>query len=94
MTKINYGGGEPCNTPRNSTTPKEQYEARKAERKRLRETDYQTQKRGEEDMMLDCFDRFATALERIADALERPKVSTSNLVFNPGSTVANAAVRG
>lgn len=66
-------------------TPKQQYEARKAERKRLREADYQTQKRGEEYMMLDCFDRFATALERIADAMEHPKVSTSNLVFDPNS---------
>lgn len=53
-------------------TPKEQYEARKADRKKLSDVDYQLQKRTEEGMMLDTFDRFVTAVERIADALESP----------------------
>lgn len=51
-------------------TPKEAYEARKAERKKLSDMDYQLQKRTEEGMMLDTFDRFVTAVERIADVME------------------------
>ena len=53
-------------------TPKEQYEARKAERAKLKDLEYQTRQRTEGVMMLDMVDRFATALERIADAMERP----------------------
>lgn len=52
-------------------TPKEQYEARKAERSKLKDMDYQLRERTEQLMMLDIVDRFATALERIADAMER-----------------------
>lgn len=52
-------------------TPKEQYEARKAERKKLDAMDYQLRQRTEQGMLLDTFDRFVTAAERIADALER-----------------------
>jgi len=64
-------------------TPKQQYEARKAERKKLEEMDFQLRQRTEQGMMLDMLDRFVTAAERIADALERPQVSASNLTFDP-----------
>lgn len=53
-------------------TPKEQYEARKAERKKLEAMDFQVRQRTETLMMLDTFDRFVTAVERIADAMEQP----------------------
>lgn len=52
-------------------TPKEQYEARKAERNKLKDLDWQVRQRTEQAMMLDILDRFVTATERIADALER-----------------------
>lgn len=52
-------------------TPKQQYEARKAERKKLKDMEYNERQRTESAMMLDTFDRFVTAVERIADALER-----------------------
>lgn len=51
-------------------TPKEQYEARKAERNKLKDMDYQVRTRTEQLMLLDVFDRFTTAVERIADAME------------------------
>lgn len=53
-------------------TPKEQYEARKVERKARRSGQYSASHVGDKDgeEILDCFDRFATALERIAEALE------------------------
>lgn len=54
-------------------TPKDQYEARKAERKKLDELDHDIRQRTEQVMMLDLFDRFVTAAERIADALENGK---------------------
>lgn len=50
-------------------TPKEAYDARKAERKKLDDMDYQIQKRTEGTMMLDMFDRFVTAIETIAEKL-------------------------
>lgn len=58
-------------------TPKEQYEARKAERKRRRELEQELGRNGDEREaeMLEMLDRFVTATERIADALssgERP----------------------
>lgn len=57
-------------------TPKQQYDARKAERDKLKDMDYQLRQRTEQAMMLDTFDRFVTAVERIADAFERvPKAS-------------------
>ena len=52
-------------------TPKEQYEARKAERVKLKQLDDHTRARGESIMMLDTLDRFVTAIERIADVMER-----------------------
>ena len=52
-------------------TPKEQYEERKAQRLKLRDLEYQERTRTESIMMLDTMDRFVTAVERIADALER-----------------------
>lgn len=55
-------------------TPKEQYEARKAERNKLKDMDYQVRERTEQMMMLDMLDRFVTAAERIADALERARI--------------------
>lgn len=51
-------------------TPKQQYEARKAERAKLKDMEYQERQRTESAMMLDAVDRFVTAVERIADALE------------------------
>lgn len=62
-------------------TPKQQYEARKAERKKLNEMDYQLRERTTHEMMLDMLDRFVSAAERIADAMERPSVQRSDLVF-------------
>jgi hypothetical protein len=50
-------------------TPKQQYEARKAERKKLKDMDYQIRQRTEQLMMLDFLDRFVTAVERIADSM-------------------------
>lgn len=50
-------------------TPKEQYEARKAERDRL-DMDVLIKENTSTLMMLDMLDRFVTAVERIADALE------------------------
>jgi hypothetical protein len=51
-------------------TPKEQYEVRKAERKKLADMDCQFRQKTEQALMLDILDRFVTAAERIADALE------------------------
>lgn len=50
-------------------TPKEQYEARKAERNKLKDMDFQVRQRTETLMMMDMLDRFVTAVERIADSL-------------------------
>ena len=55
-------------------TPKEQYEARKAERKKLKDMDFDVRSKTETLMILDMLDRFVTAAERIADALEQPRV--------------------
>lgn len=56
-------------------TPKEQYEARKAERQRRREANGtgRTIQQDEADYLafLDMADRFVTAAERIADAMEK-----------------------
>lgn len=52
-------------------TPKEQYEARKAERAKLKDLEYQTRQHTEGLMMMDLLDRFVTAFERGVDALER-----------------------
>jgi hypothetical protein len=53
-------------------TPKEQYEARKAERRRLSDEqhDYQERQKLEGLHTMDLLDRFVTAVERIADELE------------------------
>jgi hypothetical protein len=51
-------------------TPKEEYEARKAEREKLKTLDRHVIDRTEQIMTLDMLDRFVTAAERIADALE------------------------
>lgn len=57
-------------------TPKEQYDARKAEREKLKDMDFQLRQRTAQAMFLDTLDRFVTAVERIADAFERaPKAS-------------------
>lgn len=53
-------------------TPKEAYEVRKAERAKLKDMEYQTKMATETVMLLDTLDRFVTASERIADAMERP----------------------
>ena len=54
-------------------TPKEQYEARKAERNKLKDMDHQLRSRTEQAMLLDMFDRFVTAAEQIAAALSGEK---------------------
>jgi crotonobetainyl-CoA:carnitine CoA-transferase CaiB-like acyl-CoA transferase len=66
-------------------TPKQQYEARKAERQKLKDLDYQVRQREEQIATLDMMDRFVTAMERIADALERPQAQASTLVLDPNS---------
>lgn len=52
-------------------TAKEQYDARKAEREKLKNLDAELRDRTETLMMLDMLDRFVTATERIAAAVER-----------------------
>ena len=52
-------------------TPKEQYEARQAERRKIKDLDFQARQATETLMMMDFVDRFVTATERIADALDR-----------------------
>ena len=51
-------------------TPKEQYEARKAERAKLKDVDVLVNENTTNVMILDMLDRFVTAVERIADAME------------------------
>lgn len=52
-------------------TPKEAYEARKADRQKRREAK-ETLGHEQKDILIEeTFDRFVTAVERIADALER-----------------------
>jgi hypothetical protein len=51
-------------------TPKEQYEARKAERARLKDMDVLLEHRTSQVMLFDMLDRFVMAVERIADAME------------------------
>lgn len=61
-------------------TPKQQYEARKAAR-REKKMDLNAK----ETEMIDMLDRFVTAAERIADALERPVIPVSTFTFDPNS---------
>lgn len=63
-------------------TPKEEYEARKAERAKLANLDHEIRNRTEQVMLLDMLDRFTTAVERIADALETKDVP---LHLRPGT---------
>jgi hypothetical protein len=51
-------------------TPKEQYEARKAARDKLKDMDVLLEQRTSQVMVLDMLDRFVMAAERIADAME------------------------
>ena len=51
-------------------TPKEQYEARKAARREKK-----MDANAKESEMMDILDRFVTAVERIADAMERPQTA-------------------
>lgn len=51
-------------------TPKEQYEARKAERKAKRDNYGGRRHDEDQEAFMDLADRFVTAIERIADALE------------------------
>lgn len=67
-------------------TPKQQYEARKAERNKLKDLDYMIRQRTEQLMMLDMLDRFVTAAERIADALERPAPAATTSGFPVANT--------
>ena len=52
-------------------TPKEQYEARKAERAKLKAMDVLVNENTTNVMILDMLDRFVMAAERIADAMEK-----------------------
>jgi len=52
-------------------TPKEAYDARKAERAKLKDMEFNVKQATETIMLLDTLDRFVTAVERIADATER-----------------------
>jgi hypothetical protein len=52
-------------------TPKEQYEARKAARDKLKDMDVLLEQRTSQVMVLDMLDRFVMAAERIADAMEK-----------------------
>ncbi len=61
-------------------TPKQQYEARKAAR-----LEKKMDSNAKESEMVDLLDRFVTAVERIADAMERPAVPVSTLTFDPNS---------
>lgn len=54
-------------------TPKEQYEARKALRKKRREAKEILDEDTVNEEMEEMFDRFVTAVERIADSLEARK---------------------
>lgn len=51
-------------------TPKQQYDARKAERQKLKDLDFHAKQATETLILMDFVDRFVTAVERIADALE------------------------
>lgn len=65
-------------------TPKQQYEARKVERQKLKDLDYQVRQREEQIATLDMLDRFVTAVERIADAMDRTTTS-AGMAFDPDS---------
>lgn len=67
-------------------TPKEQYEARKAERKKLENMDLQFKQRTESLMLLDMLDRFVVAVECIADTLERDQLYKYSRPVMPQST--------
>lgn len=54
---------------RSPVTPKEQYEARKAERQKLKDMSLELQHRTEQVLILDMLDRFVTAVEAIALAM-------------------------
>lgn len=54
-------------------TPKEQYEARKADRNKRREAKEVLDESDNDLELIELMDRMATAFERIADAMERAK---------------------
>lgn len=64
-------------------TPKQEYEARKAARREKK-----LDANAKESEMVDLLDRFVTAVERIADAMERPQLPPLNagLTFDPNSS--------
>lgn len=66
-------------------TPKEQYEARKAERNKLKDMDYQIRQRTEQLMLLDILDRFTTAIERIAEVMDKPGAPMNGPSYWPTS---------
>lgn len=49
---------------------KAEYEARKVERQKLKDLDNTVRQKTESVMLLDMLDRFVTAVERIAEAVE------------------------
>lgn len=63
-------------------TPKQEYEARKAARREKK-----LDANAKESEMVDLLDRFVTAVERIADAMERPQMPPlSTMTFDPNSS--------
>jgi hypothetical protein len=54
-------------------TPKEQYEARKADRNKRREAKEVLDESDKDIELLETLDRMATAFERIAEAMETAK---------------------
>lgn len=76
----------PARRKEDEMTPKQQYDARKAERDKLKDMDHMVRERTSTLMMLDMLDRFVIAAERIADALEPSRtMATSSLVPDPNS---------
>jgi hypothetical protein len=76
-------------------TPKEQYEARKVERKAEREK-IAADKNADDKMplvLLDMADRLVTAIERIADALETTGGGVE-VEYHPDGTVKRRKVGG
>lgn len=68
---------------------KQDYEARKAERKAQREKIEAMQRHtserdeAEKQILFDMLDRFVTAVERVADALERKEGSPNDVLDSP-----------
>lgn len=56
--------------PSSQGAAKEQYEARKKEREKLSELDFQLRQKQEQLLTLDMLDRFVTAVELLAESVQ------------------------